>query len=60
VRGSCLPRQRSKGRASVIEVLSVSLTTWLKYQGSLDIGESESLESTSMWISGDRQITEPR
>jgi hypothetical protein len=58
VRGSRLPRWSSKGYASGTEVLSVSLSTCLKIQSCLYRGASESLESPSTWIRGDRQIIE--
>jgi hypothetical protein len=58
VRGSHLPRRSGKGNNGGTKVLSVSLSIWLKDKHCLDSGASESFESTSMWIRGDRQITE--
>jgi hypothetical protein len=58
VRGSCLPRWSGKGEASRTEVLSVSLSTWLKIKQCIDRGVSESLESTSTCIRSDGKITE--
>jgi hypothetical protein len=57
VRGLCLPRRSGKCHTSGIDVLSDFLPTWLKDQGCLDRGASESLKSTSTWNRGDRQIT---
>jgi hypothetical protein len=50
VRDMSLPRRSGKGDASETEVLSVSLSTWLKIKLCLDRGASEGLESTSTWI----------
>jgi hypothetical protein len=47
VRGSRLPRRSGKGNTSGIEVLSVSLSAWLKIKTCLYKEASESLESTS-------------
>jgi hypothetical protein len=58
VRGSRIPRRSGKGDTTGIVVLSVSLSAWLEIKTCVDRGASESLESTSTWIRGDRQTTE--
>jgi hypothetical protein len=58
VRCLCPPRRSDKDNANGIEVLSEFLSTWHKDQAVLGRGASESLNSTSTWIRGDRQITD--
>jgi hypothetical protein len=56
VRGSCPPRRSDKGDTSGIEVLSEFCPLGSKIKPCLDRRASVSLNSSSTWIMGDRQI----
>jgi hypothetical protein len=58
VRGARLPRRCGKSDASEIEVRVIPWPLGSKIKRGLDRGASECIESSSTWISGDRQITE--